>query len=28
MRLPHHYVRRGIVVWAVCLTALSFWRYH
>jgi len=28
MRIPHAYVRRGILVWAVCLTALSFWRYH
>lgn len=28
MRVPHHYVRRGILIWAVCLTALSFWRYH
>ena len=28
MRIPHLYVRRGILVWAVCLTALSFWRYH
>ncbi len=28
MRIPHIYVRRGILVWAVCLTALSFWRYH
>ena len=28
MRIPHHLVRRGILVWAVCLTALSFWRYH
>ena len=28
MRIPHHYVRRGILVWAVCLTALAFWRYH
>jgi uncharacterized membrane protein YfcA len=28
MRVPHVYVRRGILVWAVCLTALAFWRYH
>lgn len=28
MRVQPHYVRRGILVWAVCLTALSFWRYH
>jgi uncharacterized membrane protein YfcA len=28
MRIPHHLVRRGILVWAVCLTALAFWRYH
>ena len=28
LRLPQHYVRRGILVWAVCLTALAFWRYH
>lgn len=28
MRIPHHLVRKGILVWAVCLTALSFWRYH
>lgn len=28
MRIPHHMVRRGILVWAVCLTALAFWRYH
>ena len=27
MRIPHHYVRKGIIVWAVCLTALAFWRY-
>lgn len=27
MRIPHHFVRRGILVWAVCLTALAFWRY-
>jgi len=28
MRVPHVYVRRGILVWAVCLTALAFWHYH
>ena len=28
MRIPHHLVQRGILVWAVCLTALAFWRYH
>jgi hypothetical protein len=28
MRIPHHFVRRGILVWAVCLTALAFWRYR
>ena len=28
MRIPHHFVRKGILVWAVCLTALAFWRYH
>jgi uncharacterized protein len=28
MRIPHHLVRRGILVWAVCLTTLAFWRYH
>ena len=28
LRMPQHYVRRGILVWAVCLTALAFWRYH
>jgi uncharacterized protein len=28
MAIPHHVVRRGILVWAVCLTALAFWRYH
>ncbi len=28
LRIPHHYVRRGILVWAVCLTALAFLRYH
>jgi uncharacterized membrane protein YfcA len=28
MRIPHAQVRRGILVWAVCLTALAFWRYH
>jgi hypothetical protein len=28
MRIPHHYVRRGILIWAVCLTALAFLRYH
>jgi uncharacterized membrane protein YfcA len=28
MRIPHHLVRRGILAWAVCLTALAFWRYH
>ncbi|MFN4141420.1 sulfite exporter TauE/SafE family protein [Aestuariivirga sp.] len=28
MRVPQVAVRRGILVWAVCLTALSFWRYH
>ena len=28
MRIPAVHVRRGILVWAVCLTALSFWRYH
>jgi hypothetical protein len=28
MRIPHEHVRRGILVWAVCLTALAFWRYR
>jgi uncharacterized membrane protein YfcA len=28
MRSPHHYVRKGILIWAVCLTALAFLRYH
>jgi uncharacterized protein len=28
MRVPHHYVRYGILVWAFCLTALAFWRYY
>lgn len=28
LRIPHHYVRKGILVWAVCLTALAFLRYH
>lgn len=27
LRLPLHIVRTGILVWAVCLTALAFWRY-
>ncbi|WP_421695895.1 sulfite exporter TauE/SafE family protein [Aestuariivirga sp.] len=27
MRIPHHWVRRGILIWAVCLTALAFRRY-
>lgn len=26
-RMPPHLVRRGILVWAVCLTTLAFWRY-
>lgn len=26
--IPHEIVRRGILVWAVCLTALAFWHYH
>ena len=28
MRIPHRMVRRGILVWAVCLTALAFWHYR
>ena len=28
MRVPPALVRNGILVWAVCLTALAFWRYH
>jgi hypothetical protein len=28
MRIPHRIVRRGILVWAFCLTALAFWNYH
>jgi hypothetical protein len=28
MSAPQHHVRRGILGWAVCLTVLSFWRYH
>ncbi len=28
MRVPHSYVRYGILIWAVCLTALAFWRYR
>ncbi len=28
MRVPQVYVRYGILVWAIVLTALSFWRYH
>lgn len=27
LRVPPAYVRNGILAWAVCLTALSFWRY-
>lgn len=27
MRMPQVLVRRGILVWAVCLTCLAFWRY-
>ncbi|MBC8036406.1 MAG: sulfite exporter TauE/SafE family protein [Rhizobiales bacterium] len=26
-RLSHHAIRRGILVWAVCLTAVAFWKY-
>jgi uncharacterized membrane protein YfcA len=28
LRMPQNYVRRGILIWAICLTALAFWRYH
>jgi hypothetical protein len=28
LRVPHTLVRNGILVWAVCLTVLAFWRYH
>lgn len=28
MRIPQQHVRRGILLWAICLTALAFWRYH
>ena len=29
MRMPPHMsCGNGILVWAVCLTALAFWRYH
>ena len=28
LRIPAIYVRNGILVWAICLTALAFWRYH
>lgn len=28
LRVPAAYVRNGILGWAVCLTALAFWRYH
>jgi hypothetical protein len=28
MRIPHQIVRRGILAWAFCLTALAFWHYH
>ena len=28
MRVPAAMVRNGILVWAVCLTALAVWRYH
>ena len=28
MRVPQALVRYGILTWAVCLTALAFWRYH
>lgn len=28
LRMPQDLVRRGILVWAICLTALAFWRYH
>jgi uncharacterized membrane protein YfcA len=27
-RVPAHLVRRGILVWAICLTALAFTRYY
>lgn len=27
MRVPQDIVRKGILVWAICLTALAFWRY-
>lgn len=26
-RMPPHLVRRGILIWAFCLTGLAFWRY-
>lgn len=28
LRMPQARVRQGILVWAICLTALAFWRYH
>lgn len=28
MRIPADFVRNGILIWAICLTALAFWRYH
>jgi uncharacterized protein len=28
MRVPQTFVRNGILIWAVCLTALAFWRYR
>lgn len=28
MRVPPTLVRNGILIWAVCLTSLAFWRYH
>jgi uncharacterized membrane protein YfcA len=26
-RLPAHVIRRGLLFWAVCLTAVAFWKY-
>ncbi len=28
LRIPAAIVRNGILAWAICLTALAFWRYH
>jgi uncharacterized membrane protein YfcA len=26
-RMPAHLIRRGLLVWAICLTGLAFWKY-